>query len=95
MAGPRCVLNAVVRVDRSDRRTGSRDNPGLGWPWRILNPHFLLHLLLLLLRALDDLVLNRRGLRRLGLLLLQQTLVRGSLLRSFIRCRGTCSPSRA
>jgi hypothetical protein len=56
-----------------------------------LNADLLLNLLLLLHGLLNHLILKHRGLRRLGLLLFQQTLIRCSLRRGLIGHRRACS----
>ncbi len=75
LRGSGSILNALVGLRGSYRRSRCRDDAGLRGPGCILNPHLVLLLLLLLLRLLDHLVVRRGGARRLRLLLLEQPLI--------------------
>ena len=83
---PRSVLNIPALIRRgSRRRPGRGHHPGLPRPRRILYANFVLHLVLLLLRRLDDLIRHLRRCRGLRLLLLQQPVIRGVLLCFLLR----------
>jgi hypothetical protein len=84
LCGSGRILDTVIGVYGSDWRPGSRDNPGLVWARRVLDAHFLLNLLPLPFGLLNHLILYGGGVGRLRLLLLQQALIRGALLRRFV-----------
>jgi hypothetical protein len=83
----RRILDAIVRVHRRHRWSGSRYHPRLRGTGSILNSNLFLHLLLLLFCLFHHLVRHGSSLCRLRLLLLQEPLIRGTLRRRLIRRR--------